>query len=1315
MDILHSYFEKQCDQHPDKICLICDGHTATYKMIDESANQLANWLVAGGIKSEDTIGVLVDRSLDFYIAMLAVLKAGAAYVPIDPTYPSERIEYIIENSKMRLLLTSKTYFQSKILPAEKIIEIERIKPLLETQSKKRPQLADISPDNLCYVIYTSGTTGRPKGVAITHQAVCNYVKSALDIYGITSNERVYQGFSMSFDASIEEIWLAFAAGGTLITSSSRHIREGAALTDFLNFHEITVFSTVPTILAMLTPNVPSLRVLILGGEICLYDLISPWIRPNLRIFNTYGPSEATIICTYLECEANKKVTIGKPLPNFEILVLNEKLQPVAVGTPGELVIGGIGLARGYINNDELTKEKFIPHINGSSKRLYRTGDQVSITKEGEIEYLGRLDEQVKLRGFRIELQEIENVIRQQLPNVRDVAVTIHESVTGMQLIAAYLVLKPNTNFNIEESKKTLGQFLPAYMIPSLFEILPTLPKLSTGKIDKKSLPTPTLRKISDTEKKSNLPHTEMEKNISDIWKKTLKISSISVNENFFTELGGNSLAAAIVVSEMRNHKEIADVSLVDLFENPTIRQLAKKLDSFKQPEQGEKDKHPLHVYSKNLYEKVQYFFCTLIQAICALVLVTFSSWHFFIIVLIGVSLSLSFFNLSVLELCLLWMSFLFLLEPGLILFSVLIKWLLLGKIKPGQHKVWSWYYLRWWVVNQCQDLAPVDHLVGSPFIKLYCRLMGAKIGKNCFIGTDQFNSFDLTRIGDNSSVCADVFLSGFTVEDGWLKIGSITIGDNCFVGANSVLGINTRLENGSKLAEQSLLPEGKIIPVNGSYVGSPARPNIIDLSNISDSQTTKTPDKMRSKLGNFFHLFSHYCLLMLLEFVYVLAAAPGIVLIIYFCYLHGDLINCLWAIPVAALLYIFLILSEIFILKRIFGRIKKGNYPIKSYAYLKIWFIERLVALSMGTVEQLYGTIYSSTWFRLLGAKIGKNSELATVGFTIPDMLNIGNDSFIADSTILAPTRVYKGWISVEPVYLGDKVFIGNGSLVLANTTIGDNSLIGVSSLSPTNTVPENTSWIGTPPLYLPQRYIDPGFSETDTYKPPMRAKVGRGILEALKIFLPALFLYIILTMDIITFVYLRERYNVSISLLVFPFFSFLFVLAEVLFIVLLKWLLIGRYSPTAKSMWTSYVCYSEMITGLFDTIAVPFLLEALMGTPFMAFFLRLFGTKIGKNTFINTPYFLEFDLTEIGDEVSLNRESTLQTHLYEDRIFKTSNIIIEKGCSVGTRSIVLYDSIMKEYSTLGDLSLLMKKEILYPNSYWEGVPAKRVYKSKHN
>ncbi len=408
-----------------------------------------------------------------------------------------------------------------------MLVLDQVEPEIASYSGDRLGRAETGAtrEDLCYVIYTSGTTGKPKGVEIEHRSAAHLVRVEGKLFGVEPQDRVYQGFSLAFDASVEEVWLAFFAGATLVAGTRETARSGAALSRKLAGARVTVLSCVPTLLAMMDEDVPTVRLLILGGETCPPDLIKRWWRPGRRVFNTYGPTEATVIATCAECHPDEPVTIGQPIPNYLACILDERLRPVPAGTAGELCLGGPGLARGYLGRPELTRERFIyleasgrqqaagsgnesadypsprpsPHPMGrggaaasTAQRFYRTGDLARWTPEGKLEFLGRIDTQVKVRGFRVELAEIEAVLL-ECAGVQAAAVALREDGPALQQLVAYIVPQPGAVFDAQTIRATLRERLPAYMIPALLERVRQLPTLSSGKVDRTRLPAPRTR------------------------------------------------------------------------------------------------------------------------------------------------------------------------------------------------------------------------------------------------------------------------------------------------------------------------------------------------------------------------------------------------------------------------------------------------------------------------------------------------------------------------------------------------------------------------------------------------------------------------------------------------------------------------------------------------------------------------------------------------------------------------------------------------------------------------------------------------------
>ena len=434
---LHTLFELQKAIRPDHPAIVFGDIELSYEDLDRQSDHLAHFLHANGVGRHSFVGVYMGRSHLPFVAILAALKVGAGYVPIDPAYPMDRVKWIAEDAQIDLLLVdSTTAAVGKSIDVCPLFDLEEIAATIaiEYVDAWSPVAATSQSSDVCYVIYTSGSTGRPKGVVIEHRNAIAYVRSASRAYGITPDDRIYQGFSLAFDASVEETWMALANGATLVIASSEQARCPESAARLIRDRHVTVFSTVPTFLAMIDDSLASVRTLILGGEICPAKLVERF-GAGRRMFNTYGPTEATVVSTISECHAGETVPIGKPLAGYTVAVVDEHLLPVKTGEIGELLIGGAGVARGYIARPELTAERFINH-HGLG-RCYRSGDLVRADESGNLIFVGRADGQVKVRGFRVELAEIESVLLEQ-PGIKAAAVAVHDPFGACQL-AAFVV------------------------------------------------------------------------------------------------------------------------------------------------------------------------------------------------------------------------------------------------------------------------------------------------------------------------------------------------------------------------------------------------------------------------------------------------------------------------------------------------------------------------------------------------------------------------------------------------------------------------------------------------------------------------------------------------------------------------------------------------------------------------------------------------------------------------------------------------------------------------------------------------------------
>ena len=592
-------FHRQVLQHPDQLAVVCDNGRLNYSELNTRSDQLASHLRTEGVLSSSFVGVLLDRSLEMVVSLLAILKSGAAYLPLDPTYPVERLIYMINDACPILTLSQKRF-------ANLLQDIDHKTLCLDTEWNNKVEVAKtespcpVKAENLAYVIYTSGSTGNPKGVIIHHGALRSLVQAVSAQYEVVPTDRVLQFSSLSFDIAVEEIFTTLYAGATLVLRPN-------SLPSIREFHELIEREAI-TVLDLATPfwhewvmaleesTIPippeSLRLVIVGADTTAPERLASWhriIKGRIRWMNTYGPTETTVTATVYEPKSavsgddQKVVAIGRPLTNTYVYILDEKLSPVSGGESGILYIGGEGVARGYLNQPDLTKERFIPdpfHPD-SDARIYNSGDLVRYRHDGNLEFLGRQDNQIKIRGFRIEIGEVESLLRRQ-PKVKDAVVMPSKFALEDTRLVAYITVDSDQHIKLDELHAATQKTLPQYMRPVSYTILSSFPCTLNGKVDRNALPKP---KISETEENDSLekPLSDLEFQLKRVWKGVLQLNSVGFEDNFF-ELGGNSLSAVRLFA--RIEKVFGRIlPLATLFDAPSIRELAKVMrdDGWKAP------------------------------------------------------------------------------------------------------------------------------------------------------------------------------------------------------------------------------------------------------------------------------------------------------------------------------------------------------------------------------------------------------------------------------------------------------------------------------------------------------------------------------------------------------------------------------------------------------------------------------------------------------------------------------------------------------------------------------------------------------------
>jgi amino acid adenylation domain-containing protein len=571
---VHEMFEKQVEHHPDSIALTFEGQQISYAELNGRANQLAHYLRQHGVGPEVLVGLCFDRSFEMIIGILGILKAGGAFLPLDPYYPKERLAYMIEDSGVRILLTQQDLKDKIATDSSDIICLDE--NWLSISREPQINLYNLNNlDNLAYVIYTSGSTGRPKGTLLRHQGMCNLSAAEIHAFNVGLGSRVLQFSSLSFDAAVWEIFMALLSGATLCLADRETITPAQGLLRILRTEAVNNVTLPPSVLSnMPAESLPNLDTIITAGEKCSRDLVHPW--SNCRdFFNAYGPTESTVCASTYLCQEAQMVTppIGRPIPNFQLYILDSLQQPMPVGVPGELHIGGEGLARGYLGRPELTAENFIPNpfSKEGGERIYKTGDLARYLPDGNIEFLGRIDHQVKVRGFRIELGEIELVLEEH-PAIRDVVVLAREDIPGDQRLVAYLIEKDKGFLKIGELRNHLRDHLPDYMIPATFLTLEEFPLTPNGKIDRKALPIPDHSR-PELEGEYVAPRNEIEEKIAAICVDLLNIDRVGIYDSFF-DLGGHSLLATQFISRLEEMFEV-EVPLRNIFDKPTVADLAE--------------------------------------------------------------------------------------------------------------------------------------------------------------------------------------------------------------------------------------------------------------------------------------------------------------------------------------------------------------------------------------------------------------------------------------------------------------------------------------------------------------------------------------------------------------------------------------------------------------------------------------------------------------------------------------------------------------------------------------------------------------------
>ena len=1307
-EILADLLEASAARTPGQTALIYEDSALTYAELDRQASLAASRLIEAGVGPGHIVGLYMRRGLELLVLQAAIAKTGAAWLPVDQDTPLERLQVCLDDAAAIGVVVSAGLAAMGLGEGAATVWLaaDLLLPLRAGEALRRR--GPVSPDEPAYVIYTSGSTGKPKGILISQRSICHFLRSENQVLGIRAEDRVYQGFSVAFDMSFEEIWISYLVGATLWIGPKEVTGDPETLPRLLNANRVSVLHAVPTLLALFAEDVDSLRLINLGGEMCPEAVVERFSRPGRAIFNTYGPTEATVSASLAQLTPGQPITIGTPLPNYGLLVIDPDSARLSLrprGETGELCITGPGLAAGYLGRPDLTAEKFWPNPWASGEhdaRLYRTGDLARIDADGQVQCLGRTDDQVKIRGFRVELGEIESVLAQQ-PGVGTVAVLLRKD-DGIEHLVACLVPAAGHTLSVPTLRQELAAQLPPYMVPGRYQMLDAMPRLTSGKIDRKALRAmPLIAAAALPEGASDQPETPAEEALFAALATLFPGQPIRRGADFFSDLGGHSFFAARLASALRAQPAFAHVTVRDIYHHRQLGSIAEAMSVAHASTEAQADWTPPPALRR--------WTCALAQAAAVPPLVTlrmaqwlapFFTYHFFTgekgdSVVLAVAASIGVFLLATL------LEF---------VIAVAGKWLIAGRLRAGSYPLWGFTYYRWWLADRLVEAAPVYLLSGSSLYNWWLRALGAKVGSSVIIGSMTLRAPDLLRIDHGVSIGNAVNIENARVERGRLLLGVVDIGADACVSSYSVLEGNTAVGRLGHLEGQSALADGQQVPASRVWGGSPAR----DMGPF-ESTLPPRPAVSGARLAGeaVFFVFG----MLLVSTLFFMPVFPSFVLIDwlddkeFLPWLDGDKLSTqvaryfVLAFPASAVLIVLTLLVSAAIRWGFLPRLAPGRSAIHSNTYCAKWLVSHIQESSLSVLHGIYATVFAPYWYRLLGATVGRDAEISTALGVVPDMLTLGDETFIADAVMLGDEHIDGGWMTMQATVISARSFVGNGSYIPDGTVLPERVLIGVHTHVPENArMASGDTWLGSPPIHLPAREEVSGYPEHLTYKPSRLRRLGRTLVESFRIVAPHALVIAVgysVVLDVMPDAGAGHWKAVVAELAIA---GLLYCVANFLFALVFKWLLLGRYRKRADPMWSPFVWLSEGVTNMYEGIAVPNFMRYLRGTPWLPLAFNALGCRIGKGVYLDTTDITEFDCVSIGDYSELNALACPQTHLFEDRVMKVDHVEIGRKVYMGPRSAVLYSAKVGDNARLGPLTLVMKGEHIPAASSWSGCPA---------
>ncbi|GIJ61207.1 Pls/PosA family non-ribosomal peptide synthetase [Virgisporangium aurantiacum] len=1234
--------------HPTSRAIDTGATTLTYRELADRVEALRATLSGHGIGVGDRVGVRVSSgTADLYLAILGVLAAGAAYVPVDADDPEERAELVFGEADVCAVIGDGLSVTLRGTPGGR---------------PGRPEPADDA-----WIIFTSGSTGTPKGVAVPHGAAAAFVDAEAQLFladdaPLGPSDRVLAGLSVAFDASCEEMWLAWRHGACLVPAERSLVRSGVDLGPWLIEQRITVVSTVPTLAALWPVEaLDDVRLLIFGGEACPPELAERLAVEGRELWNTYGPTEATVVACAARMTGAGPVRIGLPLAGWELAVVDPAGVPVAMGDTGELVIGGVGLAR-YLDAAK-DAEKFAPLPALGWQRAYRSGDVVRAEPAGLL-FLGRSDEQVKLGGRRIELGEVDAAL-QALPGVAGAAAAVKRTAAGNQLLVGYVV--PRDGFDAAAAAKRIREQLPAALVPLLAEV-DALPTRTSGKVDRAALPWPLVSGAFGGESGESAALTATQEWLAAGWEEILGVRPSAADADFFSS-GGSSLGAAQLVAWVR--RKHPQMSVSDVYQHPRLAQMAAVLDALDPTATVRREVRPTPLRAGLVQGVLMLPMLGLVGLRWITVLAALGN------VLLPWAPRVSWW----------WIAagwVLLFSPPGRIAVAAAGARLLLRGVRPGDHPRGGSVHLRLWAAERLAELTGATGVAGAGWMITYARALGAQIGPDVDLHSAPPVT-GLLKLGRGAAVAPEVDLSGYWVDGDVVRIGALRVGAGSRVGARSTLMPGARIGKGAKIAAGSTVTGA--VPANQRWAGSPAVPAAKDPT----AWPAQRPERRARAWVAAYSLTAQ-----VLGLLPVVAVLPALALLA-----RPTPGAALLMVPAAGVAYFVTYALLVLVAVRLLGiGLRAGFHPVRGRVAWQVWTTERLMGMARSALFPMYASLFTPVWLRLLGAKVGRDVEASTV-LALPAMTTVDDGAFLADDTMVATYELSHGWLRVAPVRIGKRAFLGNSGMAAPGRSVPKRTLVGVLSSAPRK-AKKGSSWLGAPPMAL--RRTAETADTSRTYQPPLRLKLARAAIELCRI-VPVMLAGALAVLVLATLARVWQAAGGwAAALTAGPLLLFAAILAA-LTATAAKWLLVGRFRATHRALWTSFVWRNELADTFVEVLAAPWLFRFATGTPMLSMWLRTLGAKIGRGAWLETLWLPEYDLVRLGPGATVNRGCVVQTHLFHDRIMSMDRVTLGAGATLGPHGIVLPGASIGAGTTVGPGSLVTRGDAVPGDSRWLGNP----------